>query len=117
LKIVLDESAPEGLCECLPGHDVQSAGALGWKGIKNGRLLKLVEAIGTEAFITADQSMEKQQVFRGRPFRTLILSTNSWPLIQDHVSVIADALGTAEVGVVTTVDCGKFVPKKRRSKP
>jgi hypothetical protein len=117
LKVILDESAPEGLGECLPGHDVHSATALGWKGIKNGKLLKLLESIGTEAFITSDKSMEKQQVFQGRPFRTLILSTNSGPLIQDHILDIAQAPETAEIGVVTTVECGRFVPSKFRRNP
>jgi hypothetical protein len=114
LKVVLDESVPEGLADCFPGHDVHTSTSLGWKGIKNGRLLKLVESIGTEAFITSDKSMEKQQVFQGRPFRRLMLSTNSWPLIQDHVLVIAQALDTAELSVVTQVECGRFVPRKHR---
>ena len=114
MKVVLDESAPEGLGDCLPGHDVHTSTSLGWKGIKNGKLLKLVESIGTDAFITSDKSMEKQQVFQGRSFRTLMLSTNSWPLIQDHVPIIVQALETAEAGVVTQVECGRFVPKKHR---
>jgi hypothetical protein len=47
-----------------------------------------------------------------------MLSTNSWPLIQDHVPAIAQALETAEVGVVTQVECGRFVPgKHRRPRP
>ncbi len=77
MKVVLDESALEGLGDCLPVHDVHTSSYLGWKGIKNGKLLKLVESIGSEAFITSDKSMETQQVFQGRPFRTLMLSTNS----------------------------------------
>ncbi len=77
-------------------------------------LLELVESIGTEAFITADQFMEKQQVFTGRPFRTLLLSTNSWPLIQEQVLVIAAVLEDAGPGVVTKVDAGNCAEAFRR---
>ena len=114
LKMVLDEDVPKGLSEHLPGHDVHSVGSLGWKGTKNGSLLKLVESVSAEAFITADKSLEKQQVLAARPFRILMLSTNSWPLIQGHTVVIAKALEEAQLGTITKIDCGTFVPRRFR---
>ena len=116
MKIVLDEGIPEGLAEYLSGHDVHSVGSLGWKGTKNGNLLKLIESVFAEAFVTADKSLEKQQILAGRPFATFVLSTNSWPVIQEHTLVIADALSGAKPGVVSKIHCGTFVPRRFRER-
>jgi hypothetical protein len=39
---------------------------MGWSGIKNGRLLELIEAQGFDVFVTADRKMSGQQNFAGR---------------------------------------------------
>ncbi|MGI4828810.1 MAG: hypothetical protein ACRYFU_11565 [Janthinobacterium lividum] len=114
MKIVLDEGVPEPLIGYLPEHEVDSVGSLGWKGTKNGKLLKLIESIQAEAFITADKNLEKQQNLLNRPFATLLLSTNAWPLIRGHVEAIRLALQGPEGGVISLVDCGTFVPKRFR---
>ena len=115
MKVILDEGVPEGLSAYLAGHDVHSVRSLGWKGTKNGRLIALVESVQTDAFITADKSIERQQNFRGRPFATLVLSTNSWPLIQEHAAQITSALDDAEPGTVKHVECGRFTPSRFRN--
>ena len=115
MKIVLDEGVPEGLCKYLPEHDVQTVRSLGWKGIQNGRLLTLVESVETETFITADKNLQRQQNLRGRPFATLLLSTNYWPEIEIRVEAVRSALKDAVRGEVKSVDCGTFVPKRFRN--
>ena len=114
MKVVLDEGVPEPLKQYLLEHEVHSVVSLGWKGTKNGKLLSLVESIQADAFITADKNLEKQQNLLDRPFATLLISTNAWPLIRGHVEAIRSALKETESGRITPVDCGTFVPKRFR---
>ena len=114
MKVVLDEGVPEDLAFHLPGHQTHTVGKLGWKGTTNGHLLKLVESINTEAFVTADKNLQRQQVLANRPFAVLLLSTNNWPAIEQHVSAIAAALQQCRPGVVLPVECGRFIPKRLR---
>ncbi len=114
MKVFLDEGVPEPLERLLSDHEVSSVGSLGLKGTKNGKLLAIVENLPADAFITADKSMQKQQNLLGRPFATLLLSTNSWPLIRDHIADIRQVLETAPRAEVTPVDCGVFVPRRFR---
>jgi hypothetical protein len=56
VRILLDENLPEGLIEPLRrlGHDVDSVGSLGLKGLANGRLYREV-APGYDLFFTKDR--------------------------------------------------------------
>jgi Domain of unknown function (DUF5615) len=56
VRILLDENLPEGLIEPLRrlGHDVDSVGSLGLKGLANGRLYREV-ACGYDLFFTKDR--------------------------------------------------------------
>jgi predicted nuclease of predicted toxin-antitoxin system len=120
VKVILDESLPVALADHLPGHDVSSVRAEGWRGIKNGSLLGLIERASFGAFVTGDKRMEHEQQLEGRPFSVLLLSTNHLPSIIPHVGKIAEALDRAQPGSLTKVDCGTFLPRRTRkpdSKP
>ena len=49
-----------GLAPLLIGHEVKTVAMCGWKGIKNGELLRRVDD-GFDVFVTVDQSMQFQQ--------------------------------------------------------
>lgn len=83
---------------------MHSVGSPGRKGTKNGKLLVLVESVLASAFITADKNLEKQQDLIGRPFATLLLSTDYWPAMEDRIEVIRNALLDAQPGIVKVVD-------------
>ena len=112
MRVFLDEGVPENLVEHLPGHEVESAGSLKWKGTRNGRLLAAVEAAAFGVMITNDKQMERQQRLLRRPFAVLILSATNWPVIEPHVAKIAQAVDESKPGTVVRVECGKFVPRK-----
>ena len=114
MKIVLDEGVPEPLAGYLIEHEVHSVGSLGWKGTTNGKLLNLIESVAANVFITADKNIQRQQDLGGKPFGTLLLSTNSWPLIRQHIHAIHAALDDSEPNTVRTVDCGSFIPARFR---
>jgi hypothetical protein len=114
VKVFLDEGVPERLVRELAGHDVQSVGQAGWKGTKNGELLRAVEEAGFEAFITNDKNMEAEQRLDRRPFAILILSTCNLRVILPYLSVIQEAVDHCQPGTVQRVECGRFVPRSKR---
>jgi hypothetical protein len=78
----------------LVGHDCISVQKRGWKGIKNGALLRLADG-EFDLFITADQNIRYQQNLLGSTIAVLELSTNdirriraAAALIQSEVSAI-----------------------------
>jgi len=114
LKIVLDEGVPENLAKYLPEHEVHSVRSLGWKGTVNGRLLTLIESVQPDTFITGDKNMEKQNNLLGRPFATLLLSTNYWPAIELKIEAVRGALEYVTPGEIKRVDCGRFIARRFR---
>lgn len=115
MKVILDEGVPEALADRISGHEVSSVGSRGWKSVKNGKLLNLIEAAGCEALITHDKRMEREQALERRPFATLILSVSNWEIIRYRVADIQTAIDEAQPGEVTRVDVGRFVPRRFRN--
>ncbi len=60
MRILLDENLPVDLGALLPGHEVSNVSRLGWKGIKNGELLRRAEG-RFEVLVTMDRNIEFQQ--------------------------------------------------------
>jgi hypothetical protein len=65
LRALLDEQVPVELAgtlnELAPQHTVGTVGGEGWKGMKNGALLRRMREAGFTALITVDRRMEYQQ--------------------------------------------------------
>jgi len=77
LRILLDENIPVQLKAAFPGHLVKSVNDsdVGWKNIKNGRLLSDMEG-RFDLLITADRNMFAQQNLAGRTICILVLPVN-----------------------------------------
>ena len=43
MRVLLDERVDWRLLREIPGHDVKTAGQLGWAAVRNGELLTLAE--------------------------------------------------------------------------
>ena len=114
-RVILDEGVPKKVALYLPGHDVTDVHEAGWDGVKNGKLLALIEKAGYDAFISNDKRIEFEQDWSKRPFAALLLSTNHWGTLERNIGNIAVALETAEPGAVTRVDVGRFVPRRHRT--
>jgi hypothetical protein len=103
LKTVLDEGVPRDLAKMLravgcPVDEFPN----GWKGMKNGALLALIEEAGFDCLVTCDKSMEWQQSLKNRKIAVLVLPQKLAELAL-IVEVIADAIGRAKSGVVMRV--------------
>lgn len=57
MRIRLEECVPQPRRHELPEHDVKTVGEMGWSGVKNGRLLQLLEQNGLEVLVTADRNI------------------------------------------------------------
>ena len=103
MKILLDHSVPRPLKDNLPGHDTDTAVERGWHQLQNGELLNQAEADGYELLITADRQMPFQQNFTHRSISLLILTTNSWPILRQHLDDINQAVNATGLGQVSEV--------------
>jgi len=108
MRVFLDENLPHALRSALGRHDVFTAQFMGWSGIKNGKLLTLVESEGFEVFVTADRSIRDQQNFSERRIAMVYLTAQKWSLLSSRVQEILSAVEAALPGSVQVVECGKF---------
>ena len=95
--VLLDEMLPRLLARELPDHRVTTVAAQGWTGILNGELLRRMESVGVEVFLTADRKMEYQQRLAGRSFGVVVIAAGGTKLEDLHS--IADALREAVAAV------------------
>ena len=104
MRILLDHNIPRPLRSSLPGHDVDTTAERGWDGLHNGELLDRAETEGYELFITADQQMPFQQNFTHRGIRLVVLTTNSWPTLRQHLDEINRAVNATEHHQISRLD-------------
>ena len=97
MRILLDECLPVPMRDSLAGHECVSVSARGWKGIKNGELLRLAEG-QFDLFLTSDQSIRYQQNLAGRRIPILELSTNDLRRILAAASLVQSAIETIKAG-------------------
>ena len=95
--MLFDQGTPVPLRRVLPEHAVSTAFEMGWAQLSNGDLLDVAEG-SFDALVTTDQNLRYQQNLTGRRLAILVLPTTSWPVIQEHVTEIAAALGTLAEG-------------------
>jgi hypothetical protein len=60
MHVLLDECVPHRLRHELPGHDVTTVQYRGWAGIRNGELLRRMQAAGIGALVTRDGRLPNQ---------------------------------------------------------
>ena len=97
MRILLDECLPIPMRGCFTSHQCVAVSDRGWKGIKNGELLRLAEG-QFDLFITADQSIGYQQNISGRRIPILELSTKDLRRILAAASLLQSAIETIKPG-------------------
>lgn len=108
MKIILDESTPQKLRLLIDSrHTVITTWFQGWSGLKNGALLTAAEEAGFDLFITADQELSYQQNLTGRKIAVLVLSTNNWGVVKQHVAGITEAIDAATPDSFAFVNIGR----------
>ncbi len=75
MKIIIDECVPHIVKKRLPHRQIKTVQELGWSGVKNGELLKLVET-DFDVFVTSDKNLSYQQNLANRKTAILLLPSN-----------------------------------------
>ncbi len=76
---------------------------LSWSALKNGELIEQAEKSGFEVLVTTDQNLKYQQNLASRRIAIVVISTTSWPRIQQHVAAVLEALEAATAGAYLEV--------------
>jgi len=83
MKIIIDECVPSIVKRGLLKRDVVSVQDMGWAGIKNGELLKLVAA-EFDVFVTSDKNLRHQQNLTDIDVAILLVPSNQVPVIKTY---------------------------------
>jgi hypothetical protein len=76
----------------LTGHLVVWAGTVAWGDFENGYLIEAAERNGFQVLVTADQNIYYQQDNHARQISLVVLKTNYWPAIQEHIDLVKAAI-------------------------
>lgn len=93
MKIVIDECVPSIVKRGLPGRGIVSVQEMGWAGVKNGELLKLVSN-EFDVFITSDKNLRYQQNLADLDLAIILLPSNQVPVIKALLPNIDEALSS-----------------------
>ncbi len=105
MKLLLDECMPRRLKKALAPHEAFTVEDAGFKGLKNGRLLR--EANGVyDVLITVDQNIPAQQNFSALSISLIIIhaKSNRYEDLIPFVPKILSALTNISPGSVVRIE-------------
>jgi len=73
MKVLLDECLPRRLKRELSPHQVFTVPEMGWAGVKNGALLRLIQTAAFDVFVTIDGNLEYQQNLKQAHLAIIVL--------------------------------------------
>ncbi len=96
MKIIIDECVPHIVKKRLPEREIKSVQEMGWSGVKNGELLKLL-AEEFDVFITSDKNLSYQQNLSERSFAIIVLPSNQVPIVESLLPQIDETLENIQI--------------------
>jgi len=93
MRIILDECVPRIVKRRLPSRSIATVQEMGWAGIKNGELLRLVAA-DFDVFVTSDKNLKHQQNLDAIAVAVILLPSNQVPVVLSLIPQIEGALTT-----------------------
>ena len=108
MRVLLDENLPGSLGKFLVGHEVSTVARMGWRGTKNGALLKKAADSGFEVLLTLDDDMEAEQNISGLALAILVLkpTRQGRSYVIELVPNVLAALEVVEPGMISSVEPG-----------
>jgi predicted nuclease of predicted toxin-antitoxin system len=106
MKLLLDECLPRRLKREFVGHEVFTVEEAGFKGLKNGNLIRSANADGFEILATVDKSIRHQQNKEKLSIAVLIFSAKSnrfeslSPLIPEALKILENI----KIGEIITIE-------------
>ena len=74
MSLLLDENLPKHLKVNFGDYEIKTVRDMGWNGVKNGELLKLLIKHNFDALLTCDKSLQQQQNFAAYTITVFVLS-------------------------------------------
>ena len=104
MKVLLDECVDWRLARDIVGHDVKTAGQMGWTTIKNGELLALASE-AFDVFVTVDRNLSFQQNLASFSIAVVVLhaKTNRLADLTPLAPSLLRGIESARRGAVTVV--------------
>lgn len=90
MKIIIDECVPS-IVKRIPDREIVSVQDMGWAGIENGELLRLV-ATEFDVFVTSDKNLRYQQNLSNLDLTIVLLPSNQVPVVRSLLPKIDAAL-------------------------
>ena len=97
MKIIIDECVPYIVKKDLTQRQIKTVREMGWSGIQNGELLKLVNA-EFDIFITSDKNLRYQQNLENVNLSIILLPSNQVPVIKGLLPQIDAAISKIKPG-------------------
>lgn len=109
MKILLDENLPHALRAELAEYDVFTVSYLGWKGVRNGNLLRKAAEFGFDALATQDWGMQYEQNVANLPLSIIVMQAKSNDMedLGPLVPELKAALASVEPRTLTRVGLPK----------
>jgi predicted nuclease of predicted toxin-antitoxin system len=103
MRVLLDECLPLDFRHELRGHEVHTVQWAGFKGKKNGDLLRAAENAGYEVFLTIDQGIPDQARRGGQRLAVIVLRSRTNQL--EHLRLLVESVTHA----IATIGPGEIV--------
>jgi hypothetical protein len=97
MKIIIDECVPYIVKKGLTQRQIKTVREMGWSGIQNGELLRLVNG-EFDIFITSDKNLRYQQNLENVNLSIILLPSNQVPVVKGLLSQIDDAISSIKPG-------------------
>lgn len=106
MKVLLDEMLPADVAGLLPDHEVVSVQKAGYKGLKNGALLRQAAADGYDVLLTADRNLPAQQNIPAGAIALVLVRGSKTSEVAAQAEGVRAAIAAAQPGTVTRVEPG-----------
>jgi predicted nuclease of predicted toxin-antitoxin system len=109
MKLLLDECVARDVKKDLRGHDVHTAEEAGYKGLKNGELLRAISGTYDDVLITVDQNLPFQQNIRSLQIAVIIIAAGgiSYQKLRPLLSDVLEALTTIRPGEFVRIETSR----------
>lgn len=106
MKPLLDECAPRRLKRSFDAPEILTVDEAGFKGLKNGALIRAAADAGFKVLVTVDKNIEHQQNKTALPLAILILTafSNRLESLLPLVPKALEALDRIEAGEIIIIE-------------
>lgn len=104
MKVLLDECVTHYLKREFTGHEVLTVAEAGFKGLKNGQLLRAA-AVQYDVLVTVDQNLQYQQNLKTFAIAIVVLKAkrSTYPLLKPLMPQVLAVLAQIQPGEISIV--------------